>query len=551
MKVLPDPFYYLANFHLVLDWISARYSDLLHDEESAWVDAFRALPQESRALLVRFVMRKGTLFRSQKLSYEEIGCIHEAARPLIEIGWVENRPLLNAEEICGLLTKPELASLLKDPGKAPSSSRKAELVEALRTRVTAPLPFDRLFPQSDECIYRLSDEVTSFCERLKLMFFGNPYQSWTEFVLADLGIYRYEQVQIDQQSRAFQSREDVDAYLLLNACRERFEIGEEAPDLILSELDDFSENHWLANKRMKFVYQVAYRYEQSGELDKALDLYRACSYPDARLRTIRVLEKLGNFHAAYDLAVAAQANPENDEEAQKLQRVMPRLVRKLGLPRLPAAAVVPFDEWNLHLPFPVGLSSVEEEVRRHLHRTEAPAFYVENCLINSLFGLLCWEAIFLAIPGAFFHPFHIGPADLHSTDFYQRRKPRFDACLSQLDSQEYKATILARFEEKAGIQSPFVFWGALSRELLDIAMGCVSPDHLRLWFLRILQDIRNNRSGFPDLIQFWPKEKRYRMIEVKGPGDRLQDNQVRLLRYAQNHGMPVAVCYVDWEQAAA
>ena len=64
---------------------------------------------------------------------------------------------------------------------------------------------------------------------------------------------------------------------------------------------------------------------------------------------------------------------------------------------------------------------VEGVVRDHLAREEAPVFYVENTLINGLFGLLCWRAIFSAIPGAFFHPFHRGPADLYSPDFHQRR----------------------------------------------------------------------------------------------------------------------------------
>lgn len=50
----------------------------------------------------------------------------------------------------------------------------------------------------------------------------------------------------------------------------------------------------------------------------------------------------------------------------------------------------------------------------------------------------------------------------------------------------------------------------------------------------------------PDLIQFYPNERRYRMIEVKGPGDRLQDNQRRWLRFCAEHGMPVEVCYVQW-----
>jgi hypothetical protein len=62
-------------------------------------------------------------------------------------------------------------------------------------------------------------------------------------------------------------------------------------------------------------------------------------------------------------------------------------------------------------------------------------------------------------------------------------------------------------------------------------------------------NIRSNRSGLPDLIQFWPEQRRYRLIEVKGPGDRLQDNQIRWLSFCVGQGIPVCVCRVTWQTA--
>src|SRR3546814_13247420 len=70
-------------------------------------------------------------------------------------------------------------------------------------------------------------------------------------------------------------------------------------------------------------------------------------------------------------------------------------------------------------------------------------------------------------------------------------------------------------------------------------------------FQRILADVSGNRTGLPDLIQLWPEERRYRMIEVKGPGDRLQDNQKRWIDYAHQHGLPIAVCHVQWAEVVA
>jgi hypothetical protein len=193
---------------------------------------------------------------------------------------------------------------------------------------------------------------------------------------------------------------------------------------------------------------------------------------------------------------------------------------------------------------------VEHQVRDHIALSQAPVFYVENALFNSMFGLLCWDAIFAAIPGAFFHPFQQGPADLTHAGFRARREERFSSLLKQLDNGEYRRTILRNFTAKAGLQSPFVAWGVISEALVALALDCIPPTHLRKAFERILQDVRGNRSGLPDLIQFWPHEQRYRMIEVKGPGDRLQDNQIRWLRYCAAHNMPVAVCHVQRPLAA-
>lgn len=63
---LDDPFYYLNNFMQVIDWLEHRYADVLSDEEQCFIRDFKGLPRESRALLVRMIMRKGIHFRAGK-----------------------------------------------------------------------------------------------------------------------------------------------------------------------------------------------------------------------------------------------------------------------------------------------------------------------------------------------------------------------------------------------------------------------------------------------------------------------------------------------------
>jgi hypothetical protein len=547
-RVLENAFYYLDNFQSVLDWIGERYRDLLTDEEQAFIATFPALPQPARALFVRMVMRKGELFRASKMNYAEIGCPVDAAQHLLPTGWIERDPVLSLDELFELLAKPEIAAAFR-PHLHQKSARKSEQLEALREAFADPRAFSSWYAGCTDVALRIL--IKPLCDRLRLIFFGNLRQDWTEFVLADLGVYRFEQVEFTPASRGFRDRRDVDHFLQLHACKERFYAGLEPIEDVMQELPvQAFENDWLEGRREKFLFQVGQHFEKQQDWERAIEVYTRCGYPGSRGRAIRVLEKAERTLEAWQLLNEAECALESDAERQHLLRVKPRLARKLGHPKSIAKRAASPARLDICLPVPCDGPWVEGAVRDHLGSEDAPVFYVENMLANALFGLLCWRAIFAAIPGAFFHRFHRAPADLHSLDFHQRRAAEFADCLAQCDDGRYRATILAHFEEKAGITSPFVSWESLDRTLLEMALDCIPAAHVKKWCERILADIKINRTGFPDLIQFWPAERRYKMIEVKGPGDRLQDNQLRWIDYCAAHDMPVAVCYLQWEQAA-
>jgi hypothetical protein len=543
IKVLENPFYYLENFHQVLTWIGERYDDLLNADERRFLTSFPALPQASRALFVRMVMRKGTIFRASKLVYAEIGSTHEAARPLAELGLIEEDPQLDLDQLFELLQKPEIVKVFQ-LGAHVRHLRKAEQLEALREEYGAEHRFSGWYANSGDHVYRnLTQEL---CDRLRLIFFGNYHQDWTEFVLSDLGIYQYEKVAFSPAARGFRCRRDIDDFLAIHQCHERFAEGEDPADVIAGLPPCSDDNEWLRSRRSKLVFTIAQHVEKLGDWPAAHGLYAGCDYPGARARAIRVLEKNQQPREAFELLQSAMLAPESEAERQQLLRMAPRLARKLGHAKPPPVALAQAQRIDLSLPPPEQADYVEFVVRDHLSRDDAPVYYVENSLMNSLFGLLCWEAVFSPIPGAFFHPYHRGPADLHSADFQRRRAPQFGDALSQLDGEQYRATIRANYAAKYGIQSPFLYWEAIDEDLLDLALDCIPPLHLKRAFERILLDIKSNRSGFPDLIQFWPAERRYNMIEVKGPGDRLQDNQLRWIEYCAAHQMPVSVCYLQW-----
>lgn len=568
---LPDPFYYLENFRQVLAGVELRHADLLETPERALTARFHTLSRAAQALLVRMVMRKGDLFRQSKLVYAEIGAIAPAAAELAAQDLVDLEPALTPDEVCALLRKDELQELCALlPAAEPRTlkpQRKEELRALLQEHAPEPRPLAEWHPALSDRCYRLRH--ADLYDLLRLLFFGNLHQDWSEFVLTDLGLLQYEAVAVPVDARAFQCRADVDDYRRLHELRRRLQAGEAPADILVAvpgpglpiendrpgldrrkapeglQPDPYFANAWLEERRARLLFQIGQQLERDKDWATALTAYQASAWPEARLRIIRVLEQQAQPQAAFAQAQAVLAHAPREEERQQLARLLPRLRRKLGLAKETPETLLAAPRDDLVLPFDAECR-VEWSAQAHLHTDAAPVFYVENALINSLFGLLCWPAIFAPLPGAFFHAFQYGPADLHHPDFAARRADRFAPCLAQLDTGAYRDSILATWREKQGRQSPFVFWEVLDEALLTLALDCIPAEHLQALFTRLLGDIKNNRSGFPDLIRFWPAERRYQMLEVKGPGDRLQDNQVRWLDYCLRHDIPVAVAHVSW-----
>ena len=565
----PHRYYYLHNFQRALAWVGERYADLLDDRERRFMADFAGLPQASQALLVRMLMRRGPWFRASRLVYEEIPDTAEAAAPLLALGWLDADAPMTLDELFGLHTRPELDRLFAAV-RPRGAARKADLLAGLRASQPEAQPYAGWNPAAapggagldgapalaagrgaagpSDPAWRVA--VADLCERLRLMFFGNLHQDWSEFVLADLGVFQYEAVPFEPSSRAFQARADVDRYLALHACRQALDDSPDVDSLLQAVADCASGNAWLEKRRAKVLLRLGQACERAQDWEAAQRVYTLCAYPGARHRRIRVYERMARFDAALALALQAEARPESEEESQRLARMLPRLRRKLGQ-GAPRGAAAPVTRFDLALERPAPPAPVEFAARDHLHRDDAPVHYVENTLINSLFGLLCWPAVFAPLPGAFFHPFQRGPADLDAPDFHARREALFAACTAQLDTGEYRATIRQRYADKQGVQSPFVFWGALDEPLLERALDHLPAAHLKLFFLRLLRDVKANRSGLPDLIRFQPDAPGYELIEIKGPGDKLQDNQIRWLAYCAEHGMPVRVCHVSWREPAS
>ncbi|WP_428242582.1 VRR-NUC domain-containing protein [Gynuella sp.] len=535
-----DQPYYLSNFHTLLQWVEQRYDDLLLPTEHDFLEIFRQLSVASQCLLVRMLMRTKQYFRCSKLVYPEVDHIDVAVKELCLHELVEIDPVIDIEIVTGQMLKAELLACFGHELALPKASKK-QLSEQLYEcyGLQSKKHWSQWAAELDDPLIQLQcqDMFDCFC----LMFFGNPYQDLTEFVLTDLGLFRYEVIPFDDSTRAFQTRQQIEFYRQLLISREFLEQG--LTDQALDSLPEPINSDWLNQKRDKALYRIGYDYERKSEFDQALDCYLDNDYCRARERHIRVLEKQQRYEEAFQLCELALAEPLDENEQQSCQKMIKRLARKVAR-KVSVAVMAPIEQHTTQLdcrPEPVELLAAES-----LTSSSRQAVYVENSLFNGLFGLTFWEAIFKPCPGAFFHPFQSAPRDLYTTDFASTRAGEIAAGWERMQQPGYHKWLAGRYQEKHGIANPFVNWSVIDETLLQSVQRCIPIQHLRTVFERILFDIKSNSSGFPDLVVFDSDRPCYRLVEVKGPGDRLQDNQIRWFNYFIRHQIPASVLYVQW-----
>jgi hypothetical protein len=542
------PHYYRDNFLALCDTVEAQYGDLLAPGEQSLLQRFRALPFDAQCLYVRLVSRVGPWFRESKLAYPELGATGPVIDSLVGAGMVELAGELSVQELGGLYTRVELLQAFGALLAAPAPRGKPALLEAIEALALDEGQQRRQLGGVDSARILAPCGVAEV-QLLQLLFFGNRHQSLTDFVLSDLGVARYYPYSLDREHRLFPERAAVEEYLACLALGESWyelhETGDSdgllalAGEIVTLEVQfPSSEGRW-----HRLCNGLARDLERLGELPLASELY-ACSHRHpARERRLRVMERRQDWRGAAQLGEEILAQPWCEEERDAARRILPRVQRKLG--GKPAARRRD-DFARLALDLPREQAPVEVLAARALEAGWTAVHYVENSLMNTLFGLAFWEQIFTPVPGAFHNPFQSVPADMYSPEFRARRQQSVAARLAELRAGDIGPMLRDAYHRYVSFQCRWVDWRRLDEALLADVTRVMPGNHLLAIWERMLFDPRENRSGFPDLVALGDNPGDYCLIEVKGPGDALQESQKRWLRFFACQGIPAAVAWVSW-----
>ncbi len=537
-ETLSGQFYYLQNFHQVLDSVEALYEDILPPSSREFIEHFRHLPLDAQALLIRLHSRKGPIIREDKLSYPEIGDVAEAIRLLADVRWLQVNPPVTEDYLLATLTKAEISAGFGVPQHGLSRPAMLATLHVTPAEIYATFATRFLLLTCHEYLQPLLDA-----------FFGSRDQDLSAFIVSELGHIRYPDYPLERRSRRFHSTGDLQEYADLEDTYSRYREWRADPEAPLEDLLELvplipaiARNRPWRYRCDRLINRIGRACERAGEVERALELYAMSELPPARERRVRLFAATHDWYSAYTLCLQMQEAPADYSERHFARFFMPRILKQLGLPaasRRPAPRIQRLEG---------GKPEDRPELRamQALGTDNGDWHYVENWLFNAWLGLWFWDVIYSDAPGAFTHPFQIAPHDLYEPGFRQRREKLIRQRLAMLEEgslSERQQVLLETWQAHEGKANPFVGWYEGGAALLEKAHAHIPARHIRVIAERWLSDLRNHRSGFPDLIQ-WRHDGGYELVEVKGPGDQLRPNQTAWLQFFGEEGIPARVVYV-------
>ncbi|MCY3821991.1 MAG: VRR-NUC domain-containing protein [Gammaproteobacteria bacterium] len=551
----PPDHYYADNLIALVEGVRQQYGDILTAEEAEFGEGIVAMPANSQRLLARLMSRKGPLVRVDSLNFREIDDTGAALGYLVAEGFVVRCPEAPAAELVRLLTRAELGQCFGDalaprsestatdngscsgaPGAdsgrsagAPprrSSARKRDYLEWIERGLTdaeVHRRIERGFP------WVALDGV----ERLdlyRLLFFGDRRRDLSTFVLRDLGLSRYPEYELARERRLFADRAALDAYRALIGLGDHIdELGARPPaDAAMPALEALWQpfgNRLFERRRSRMLNRLGRGLERVGEFDAALACYARSSMPPARERRVRILKRLKDTHAVDRLRRRMRERPICPQEADFAARFGTR--RSRAWPRETVVLDVP------------DIERVEAAAASVLTADEGRAWHLENALPMGLFGLAYWDWVFAPVDGMFVNAFQTAPIDLFWPDFLEARR---DLCPDPLESDDetLRASLLHACRTHRGVANRLVDWGAFDEDTLSRLLEGLGADTVRKLVGFAGEDLDNARRGFPDLtVVYGPG--RFEFVEVKGPNDRLRDDQYLWIERLRAADLPVRV----------
>ena len=546
-KVILPPKYYLDYFRYVLDFVSEKYTHILSETESLFIEKFKNLNEDAQCLFVRITIRKGIYFRVHTFNYAEIGSIGEACQILTKTGFLI--PVQHYDEAIGadllrIFTKGELYVQSRElvDVKIPKAIKRTELEELIIDHIEDGDIISCLGAQNEVVVQGFQEEWSI----IRLLFFGNTYGDMSDFIIRDVGNAKFQQFDEEHFSPSFDSRKDLLAVWNMRNYRYEYKLLMElgSPEVIYEWIKSIDLYYYLSIEKSrsgteKLINKAAYYLEQNQLVEKALEIYAFTDAVPSRERRVRVYKKMGKMDEATSLAQTIMENPQSAKEhyfaSDFINREQARV--KSTTQRQKEGITISIPEAHKN--------RVENGVVSYYKDRGYHAIHSENFIWKSLFGLTLWDIIFDPSHSSIHQPLQRRPSDLTRGSFYTKRKGKIDEHLNSFKSKrgfvQYVKNNYMRFDQMA---NPFVSWHEDLFETMQVLMQKLNLRQLKSVIREIAIDPTVRSSGFPDLF-VWNDDE-YHFYEVKSPTDQLSEKQLFWLEHFAQIKINAEIVLVQW-----
>ncbi|KAL8139730.1 hypothetical protein V2J09_005751 [Rumex salicifolius] len=572
------------NFCLVLDEVLSSNSHLFTNDEKCFLEAFNSLSDDAQRLFIRLYMRKGPWFQASKISYPEI---EDSQKGIL---------LLNVMTVTELR---EIQCVLKERFKV--GMKKQDIIASLVLSYKGGIQLYRVALQKMGMCVRISLLAESLLWRVQRLFFLNGEQDLSAFLLADLGIVKYPEYKCSISDKVFYDRRELLAY---EEAIEVAQIMDEALDAQIFEFAfqciEISESYitgsydktpqsLMSRSSNSFLrcFTASWVYSKVILLGVSFMEYR-CRYSDA-IRLLKLL--LSSFHCVgsrgywtlrlsvdlehiglIDESLSVAEGGIRDPWVRSGSRMaLQRRVIRLGKPprrwKVPSFSqsvkrkIIEVQIQGRPLNSKTGMKSIfygedgeqcgVEQLALQYYAGEGGGWqgvHTETGIWLTIFGLLMWDIIFSDVPNVFQSKFQIAPLDLDTDDFYGARKNLIESHLQKIHDGMAEEILIMSWECHFGTSCRGINWERHSIEELRAAVTCIGGPRIASLCRHLAQDYRSWSRGMPDLL-IWRFHGDYKgeakLVEVKGPKDKLSEQQRAWLLALMDCGFSVEVCKVS------
>ncbi|XP_067390652.1 fanconi-associated nuclease 1 isoform X2 [Emydura macquarii macquarii] len=597
--------YYLRNFLMVLKAVLENYDDmrLFDEQDTNTIAKFHQLSASGQKLYVRLFQRKLNWIKINKIEYAEISAdLLPVIGELVEAGFLQTESELeDLSEGLDLLSAPELKTLAKTFHLKNPNSQKQQLMEDFLRLAKQPSIFSRNPAGIGAMILKrakdLSGKSVRVCKgpravfsRVLLLFSltdsmedeeaASGGQSQLSIVLmVNMGRTVFPSYTVNRKTAIFQDREDLVRYATAAHMSNDVAIAmangnwTEAKRLYMCAKETWHElkNHpslrchrdlpeYLRHFTVGWMYTRIL--SRGVEILQRLHMYEAIECIKKGLSDPFV--RTGHRLALYQRALRLRDSP-SCKKFRSLFQELPvitvedvthvtikgKMCPQTGVGKS-VFLVEDVDDQEEGEDFTLStvMCSVEELALTYYRQNGFDqGIHGEGSTFSTLYGLLMWDIIFMdGIPDVFRNSYQTFPLDLYTDSFYENRRDAIESRLQLLhaaSSETLKEMIANVWTSQVGKAAALVSWDRFtSLQQAQSLASCFRGPFLSGVCRRLSKDLRHCRGGLPDLVVWSTQEHHFKLVEVKGPNDRLSHKQMIWLGELKKLGAAVEVCHV-------